>query len=106
MKIWIDALTPKQALFFNVVKGWLNKKGHEVFSTTRAGYGGHELGSIVNYNLEIIGKHGLTPFEKLIESSRRIKFSQKLSAKEILTWLYRFHLQNVLGYRMALEFPI
>jgi len=78
MKIWIDALTPKQALFFNVVKGWLNKKGHEVFSTTRAGYGGHELGSIVNYNLEIIGKHGLTPFEKLIESSRRIEVLTKI----------------------------
>ena len=78
MKIWIDALTPKQALFFNVIKGWLNERGHEVFSTSRAGYGGHELGSIINYYLEVIGKHGLTPFDKLVESSRRIEALSKI----------------------------
>jgi predicted glycosyltransferase len=78
MKVWIDALTPKQALFFNVVRDWLKNDGHEVFSTTRAGYGGHELGSIVNYYLEVVGKHGLAPFEKLVESSRRIQALSKI----------------------------
>lgn len=65
-------LTPKQALFFNVISGWLKERGHEVFSTTRAGYGGFEAGSLVNYNLVVVGKHGLTPYEKLVEGSRRI----------------------------------
>jgi len=73
MKIWIDALTPKQALFFNVIRKWLIKDGHEVFSTTRAGYGGYELGSIINYELNVVGRHGLTKYDKLIESSKRIE---------------------------------
>ncbi|MEM3403508.1 MAG: DUF354 domain-containing protein [Nitrososphaeria archaeon] len=71
MKIWIDALTPKQALFFNVIRKWLIKDGHEVFSTTRAGYGGYELGSIINYDLNVVGCHGMTRYDKLIESSKR-----------------------------------
>ncbi|MEM2154406.1 MAG: DUF354 domain-containing protein [Nitrososphaeria archaeon] len=72
MKIWIDVLTPKQALFFNVISQWLKERGHEVFSTTRSGYGGLEVGSLIGYKLVVVGKHGLTPYEKLIESSKRI----------------------------------
>jgi len=72
MKIWIDALTPKQALFFNVIKSWLTEKGHKVFSTTRGGYGAFELGSIINYDLMVVGRHGITRYEKLFESAKRI----------------------------------
>ncbi|MCX8188403.1 MAG: DUF354 domain-containing protein [Nitrososphaeria archaeon] len=72
MKIWIDVLTPKQALFFNVISHWLKERGHDVFSTTRSGYGGFEIGSIIGYKLVVVGKHGLTPYEKLVESSKRI----------------------------------
>ena len=78
MKIWIDALTPKQALFFNVVKGWLTKRGHEVFSTTRAGYGASMLSSITRYDLVVVGRHGATRYEKLIESSKRVKTLSKI----------------------------
>ncbi|MGQ9781293.1 MAG: DUF354 domain-containing protein [Nitrososphaeria archaeon] len=72
MKIWIDALTPKQALFFNVIRGWLTERGHDVFSTTRAGYGASMLGSIIEYDLVVVGRHGATRYEKLLESSKRV----------------------------------
>ena len=84
MKIWIDVLTPKQTLFFNVIKGWLTKRGHEVFSTTRAKYGGFELGSLIHYDLMVVGQHGITPYEKLIESSRRIEnLAKMISEKKV-----------------------
>jgi predicted glycosyltransferase len=82
MRIWIDVLTPKQALFFNVIRGWLKERGHEVFSTTRSGYGGFEASSLVNYDIVPVGKHGLTPYEKLIESSRRIELLADIVVKK------------------------
>ncbi len=82
MKIWIDVLTPKQALFFNVISQWLKERGHDVFSTTRSGYGGFEVGSMIGYKLVVVGKHGLTPYEKLIESSKRIELLANIVKEE------------------------
>lgn len=82
MRIWIDILTPKQAFFFNVISGWLKERGHEIFSTTRSGYGGFEASSLVNYDIVSVGRHGLTPYEKLIESSRRIELLADIVVKK------------------------
>jgi len=73
MKIWIDALTPKQANLFSVLVSRLRTRNHNVDVTTRRYREVEQLLEIRGINATIIGRHGgreLT--DKLVESSRRI----------------------------------
>ena len=73
MKIWIDALTPKQANLFSVLVPRLGANGHETFVTTRRYREVEQLLEIRGTNATVIGRHGGGDLlAKLTESSKRI----------------------------------
>lgn len=73
MKIWIDALTPKQANLFSVLVSRLAANGHETFVTTRRYREVEQLLEIRGTKATVIGRHGGADLPtKLIESSKRI----------------------------------
>ena len=72
MKIWIDVLTPKQALFFAPLYHDLSK-AHEVVITTRAYREAQQTLSLKKLPFLVVGKHGGgTPYGKLVASGDRI----------------------------------
>lgn len=73
MKIWIDALTPKQANLFSVLVSRLAANGHETFVTTRRYREVEQLLEIRGTKATVIGRHGGADLPtKLTESSKRI----------------------------------
>ena len=73
MRIWIDALTPKQANLFSVLVPRLAANGHEVYVTTRHYREVEQLLQIRGTKATVIGRHGGGDLStKLIESSKRI----------------------------------
>jgi predicted glycosyltransferase len=73
MRIWIDALTPKQANLFSVLASRLAANGHEVLVTTRRYREVEQLLQIRGTKATVIGRHGGGDLPtKLVESSKRI----------------------------------
>jgi hypothetical protein len=69
LRVWIDALTPKQLIFFDAVSRKLTSYGHEVFATTRR-Y--HDVGYVVErlgLNVEVLGSHGGRGLRRKLEAS-------------------------------------
>ncbi|MGQ9469506.1 MAG: DUF354 domain-containing protein [Nitrososphaerales archaeon] len=72
MRIWIDVLTPKQALFFKPLVEELKRENHEVLSTSRLYREVNQLAEKIGLESIIVGKHGGgSLYGKLISSSER-----------------------------------
>ena len=72
MKIWIDVLTPKQALFFAPLHDVLSRD-NEVLVTTRVYREAQQALSLKKLRFLVVGKHGGgTPYGKLVASGQRI----------------------------------
>jgi hypothetical protein len=73
MRIWIDALTPKQANLFSVLVPRLVANGHEAYVTSRHYREVEQLLQIRGTKATVIGRHGGADLPtKLAESSKRI----------------------------------
>ena len=66
MKIWIDILTPKQAMFFKPLIEKLDKN-HDLFLSSRDFHETIETINLLKINANIFGEYGQTSLEnKLI----------------------------------------
>ena len=83
MKVWIEVLTPKQALFFEPLYRALKREGHEALITTRVYREAEQTLKLKKLRFSVVGSHGGgTAFGKLLASAERIT---KL-ANLIQTW--------------------
>ncbi len=82
MKLLIDILTPKQALFLGELSKRLEANGHTVYVTSRKFNETLQMIERKNIHAEIIGEYGKTKYEKLINSLDR---ASKISSL-ILDW--------------------
>ncbi len=82
MKVWIDVLTPKQALFLGPLATRLEKTGHEIILTTRRYREVNQMLEMKGYKAEIVGEHGgASLFRKLRASTLRIALLARLVEK-------------------------
>jgi len=73
-RVWVDALTPKQLLFFSKLVEKLERKGLQVLFTTRAYREVLGLREIKGIECIVVGKHGGRDLEsKLIASIERMR---------------------------------
>jgi uncharacterized protein len=73
MKVWIEVLTPKQALFFEPLYRALKREGHEALITTRVYREAEQTLRSKNLRYSVVGSHGGgTAFGKLIASAERV----------------------------------
>ena len=73
MKVWIDSLTPKHALFFAPVRDALIVRNAETLVTTRKYREAVETLRLKKIPFEIVGEHGGgTVYGKLIASAKRV----------------------------------
>ena len=73
MKVWIEVLTPKQALFFEPLYRALKREGHETLITTRVYREAEQTLKLKKLRFLVVGSHGGgTAFGKLIASAERI----------------------------------
>ncbi len=83
MRVWIEVLTPKQALFFEPLYRALVKNGHQALITTRVYREAEQTLALKKVPFSTVGSHGGgTAFGKLVASADRIS---KL-ASIILKW--------------------
>ena len=83
MRVWIDSLTPKHALFFTPLRQALKARNHEVLVTTRRYREAVQTLQLKKIPFTIVGEHGGgTAYGKLAASAHRIT---KL-AELINTW--------------------
>lgn len=83
LKIWIDILTPKQALFFTPLAKELEKRGHDVILTTREYHEVEDVLHILGVKAEVIGKHGGETLQGKLEASaeRTLKLATYISER-------------------------
>ena len=73
MKIWIDILTPKHALFFEPLYRDFSRDGHELLLTTRTYREAEEALELKKLRYHVVGHHGgATRYGKLLASGRRV----------------------------------
>ena len=73
MELWIDILTPKQALFFAPLAHDLRERGHEVILTSREHPEAEAVLQMLNLEAEVVGRHGGgTLVGKLEASAERV----------------------------------
>src|SRR5881396_2254803 len=73
MKIWIEVLTPKQALFCEPLYHALRREGHEALITTRVYREAEQTLKLKKLRFSVVGSHGGgTAFGKLTASAERI----------------------------------
>jgi len=73
LKVWIDVLTPKHALFFEPLYRDLLRDGHELLVTTRTYREAVEALRLKQLRFRIIGEHGGgSRYGKLLASGRRV----------------------------------
>jgi predicted glycosyltransferase len=71
MKVWIEVLTPKQALFFEPLYRALKARGHEALITTRVYREAEQTLGLKKLRFSVVGSHGGgTTFGKLRSGSR------------------------------------
>ena len=73
MKFWIDMSTPKEVLFFNVIRKELINRGHKVLVTTRKYRETNKLLDYFNINHVVVGRHGITRDDKLSAGLERMR---------------------------------
>ncbi|HZY95320.1 MAG TPA: DUF354 domain-containing protein [Candidatus Bathyarchaeia archaeon] len=82
LKIWIDVLTPKQALFFAPLYDWLTRNNHDVLLTTRVYREAVQSLQLKKLPFHVVGKHGgADPYAKLVSSAQRIMSLARLIQK-------------------------
>jgi predicted glycosyltransferase len=73
VKIWIDILTPKQALFFAPIAHDLSKRGYDVMLTSRQYPEAESVLRMLGLDAEVVGRHGgETLAGKLVASAERV----------------------------------
>jgi predicted glycosyltransferase len=73
MKVWIDVLTPKHALFFDPLYRDLARAGHELLLTTRTYREAQEALELKQLRFRVVGEHGGgSRYGKLLASGRRV----------------------------------
>src|SRR5438552_3828767 len=73
MKVWIDILTPKHAVFFEPLSRDLARGGHELVLTTRTYREAQEALELKRLRFHVVGAHGgATRYGKLLASGRRV----------------------------------
>lgn len=83
MKVWVDILTPKQALFFTPLVEELKQRGHEALLTTRRYPEVEAVLDILGVEAEAIGRHGgETLLSKLEASAERVSMLTAHISKE------------------------
>jgi predicted glycosyltransferase len=84
MRLLIDILTPKQALFLGELAKKLMAKGHIVYVTTRKFNETLQMIERKNIHAEIIGEYGKSKYEKLTQSlDRALKISNLIYDRKI-----------------------
>jgi len=83
VKIWIDILTPKQALFFAPLANDLTKRGHEAILTTREYPEAEVVLDMLNLDAEVVGRHGGETLAGKLEASaeRVLKLARYVSKR-------------------------
>lgn len=81
MRVWIDVVTPKQALFFHPLAAELRKAGHQVYATARRYREVEELAKLIGFGVDSIGAHGGgSRYGKLMASAQRVRLlAEKVS---------------------------
>jgi predicted glycosyltransferase len=73
LKVWIDVLTPKQALFFLPLNNLLRSEGHQTLITTRRYREAQETLRLKRVQHSVVGMHGGgTLLGKLVASGERV----------------------------------
>ncbi len=73
MRVWIDALTPKHALFFEPLYRDLSRDGHDLLITTRTYREAVEALRLRRLPFRIVGEHGGgSRYDKLVASGQRV----------------------------------
>src|SRR5881296_2028651 len=73
MKVWIDVLTPKHALFFEPLYRDLARQGHELLVTTRTYREAQKALELKRLPFRTVGEHGgASRYGKLLASGRRV----------------------------------
>src|SRR2546429_6269286 len=73
MKVWIDVLTPKHALFFEPLYRDLARDGHQLLLTTRTYREVQEALELKRLRFHVVGEHGgASRYGKLLASGRRV----------------------------------
>lgn len=73
LKVWIDILTPKHALFFEPLYRDLLRDGHQLLLTTRTYREAQETLELRRLRFRVVGEHGgATRYGKLLASGRRV----------------------------------
>src|SRR5712692_7025937 len=82
LRIWIDVLTPKQALFFAPLYDLLKSNNHDVLVTTRVYREAIQTLQLKKLPFRLVGKHGgADPYVKLVSSAQRIVSLARLIQK-------------------------
>src|SRR2546422_3147050 len=73
MKVWIEVVTPKQALFFEPLYRALRWRGHDALITTRVYREAEQTLKLKKLRFSVVGTHGGgTAFGKLTASAERV----------------------------------
>jgi len=73
LRVWIDVLTPKHALFFEPLYRDLSRDGHDLLVTTRIYREAVEALRLKRLSFRIVGEHGgASRYGKLLASGRRV----------------------------------
>jgi uncharacterized protein len=73
MRVWIDALTPKHALFFEPLYRDLSRDGHDLLITTRTYREAVEALRLKRLPFSVVGEHGGgSRYGKLLASGQRV----------------------------------
>ena len=71
MKIWMDALTPKQLIFLDAIRRRLEELGHDVFTTTRSYHDANYVVQRLDLDVTFVGGHGGASVSAKLEASLR-----------------------------------
>lgn len=71
MKIWMDALTPKQLIFLDAIRRKLVDLGHDVFTTTRSYHDATYVVQRLGLDVTFVGGHGGASISAKLEASLR-----------------------------------
>ena len=84
MKFWFDIGTPKEVMLYRPIITELEKRNHNVILTTRKYRETNDLIEYFGLDAEIVGRHGTTRNEKLLESINRMaQLYQKFKSGKI-----------------------
>jgi predicted glycosyltransferase len=85
LRIWMDALTPKQLIFLDAIKGRLRKMGHDVFTTTRSYHDANYIVKRLGLDVTFVGSHGGAGLDQKLEASlrRSLELAELLEGRQI-----------------------